>query len=103
MFMERVESSQSLSFSWNTPLLEDQNGVIVSYTIIVSGALTGQIAISRTVPSSQTSVTMMNLLPFTTYLCSIAASTSVGIGPFSQNLTVATSQDSEQTNIHSLC
>ena len=103
MFMERAESSQSLSFSWNTPLLEEQNGVIVSYTIIVSDALTGQIAISRTVPSSQTSVTVMNLLPFTTYLCSIAASTSAGVGPFSQNLTVATSQDSEQTNIHSLC
>jgi len=97
MFSEEEISSQSVSFIWDTVILEEQNGVITSYTVEVSEASNGQVAVSRILPSSEMSLTVNTLLPFTTYLCTIATSTLVGRGPFSQILTLTTLQDSEKT------
>ena len=100
MFASRVESPQSVSFTWRPVLAEEQNGIIINYTINISEAMSGQI-IQRTLPSSQTSITVSSLLPFTTYFCSIAASTSVNIGPFSSPLlTVTTLEDSKCSYVH---
>lgn len=99
MFTDRVESSQSISFNWIAPTVEEQNGVIISYTVNVLDAASGQNIGPTTVPSSQTSITVAALLPFTTYLCSIAASTSLGMGPFSTSLMVTTLQDSKMSNL----
>ena len=97
MFRGEETSSQSVSFNWDAVMLEEQNGVITSYTLVVSEASSGQVQVSRTLPSSETSLTIDSLLPFTNYLCTIAASTSVGMGPSSQTITVTTLQDSEET------
>ena len=101
MFMESVDSSRSVTFRWSAPLVEEQNGVIISYTLNITEAGSGQIT-QRTVPSSQTSVTVSSLLPFTTYFCSIAASTSVNRGPFSPTLTVNTLEDSKEPLLPSI-
>ena len=94
MFNVVIESSRSVTFSWIAPLIEEQNGVIVTYTLNITDAGTG-VTFQRVVPSSQTSITLSSLTPFTTYFCSIAASTIVNIGPFSTLLTVSTLEDSE--------
>ena len=101
MFMESVDSSRSVTFRWSAPLVEEQNGVIISYTLNITEAGSGQIT-QRTVPSSQTSVTISSLLPFTTYFCSIAASTSVNRGPFSPTLTVNTPEESKELSLPSI-
>ena len=90
--MERIDSSRSVTFNWQAPLVEEQNGVIISYTINVTDVGRGQ-TIQRLVSSSQTSITVASLIPFTTYSCSIAASTSAGMGPFSTLLTLTTPED----------
>ena len=43
--------------------------------------------------STTTSLTVSTLQPFTTYFCIIAASTSVGMGPFSTVVTLQTPED----------
>ena len=104
MFQEESRSSRSLSFSWDVLLPENQNGIVVSYTVNIYEASKGQIAATRQLPSHQLSLIVNNLLPFTNYLCSIAASTSVGVGPFSQNITVITLQSSKSnTNQFFVC
>ena len=100
MFMESVDSSHSVTFRWSAPLVEEQNGVIISYTMNITEARSGQIT-QRIVPSSQTSATINSLFPFTTYFCSITASTSVNRGPFSPTLTVNTPEDSKELSLPS--
>ncbi len=102
MFVESIESSSSITFNWNALLVAEQNGQITSYTINVTETGSGQ-SIQRTVPSTQTSISITALLPFTSYDCSIAASTSVGIGPFSTILTVRTPEDSKWERIPMMC
>ena len=73
--------------------MDEQNGVITSYTINITETGSGN-TIQRTVSSSQdASITVESLLPFTTYSCSIAASTAVGMGPFSILVTLNTPED----------
>jgi len=98
MFREENITSQSVSFSWGTLMLGEQNGVIRSYTLVVSEASSGQVAVTTTLPNSEMALTINPLMPFTNYLCTIAASTSVGMGPFSHILTITTLQDSEEAN-----
>ena len=40
-----------------------------------------------------TSITVQQLNPFTMYLCSVAAETSIGLGPYTLALTVTTDED----------
>ena len=74
-----VVSSDQALIMWEAPVLEDQNGVISGYTINVTLVRTGQ-SFQRT--STTTAFLLDGLLPFTTYTCSVAAMTSVGVGPY---------------------
>ena len=85
-------SSRSALFSWSPLHLSDRNGIITEYTINISVVETGE-EFQLYLNSSITYVTVTTLRPYTTYLCSIAASTSVGIGPFSTILTFLTPED----------
>lgn len=42
--------------------------------------------------TATTSIIISNLEPFTTYVCVVAAATSVGVGPFSHLLFVQTDE-----------
>ena len=52
--------------------------------------------------SRNTSITVTTLRPYTTYQCIIAASTSVGIGPFSTIVTILTPEDGK-TLYYNIC
>ena len=90
--MAQSSSSRSAVLTWDPPNDEDQNGVIVEYTINVTAVETGE---EFQFTSNITMLTVTTLRPFTTYLCTIAASTSVGLGPFSTVFTLRTPEDGE--------
>ena len=88
-----VVSSTSLLLRWEPPELEDQNGIITGYVINVTGLETGT-TFELTSPGA--SLMVDGLRPFTTYICRIAAETSVGVGPYSTAVTAVTQQDGKQ-------
>ena len=90
MFNAMAQSSQSIILVWEPPSPEDQNGLIVGYTINVTDLETGE---RYQHLSTSTNITIGSLTPFTTYICIIAARTNIGIGPFSTVVTVQTMED----------
>jgi receptor-type tyrosine-protein phosphatase Q len=89
-FSAIATSSRSAVLTWDPPNAEERNGIVVEYIINVSAVETGE---NFQLTSTTTSITVASLRPYTTYRCIIAASTSVGIGPFSTVFTLVTPED----------
>ena len=85
-----VSSSTSLLLTWEPPVIEDQNGNITGYVINVTAVETGM---NFQLTSTEPSLLADGLRPFTTYICRIAARTTVGIGPYSIAVTAVTNSD----------
>ena len=86
-------TSHSLFLIWNPPLPEDQNGVIIRYTVNISVLVTMQMFQLFT---DNNSITVLSLRPYTTYSFAIAAETAVGEGPFSGAYMVMTATDGKK-------
>ncbi len=86
-------SARSAVITWDPPYEQDHNGIITHYTVNFIEAGTERMFSFR---SSTTSVTATSLKPYTFYSVGIAASTSVGVGPFSVFITVETLQDGKK-------
>lgn len=71
------------------PPTDQQNGVIQRYVVNVTSGGTGEQLLLH---SSNSSISVHNLHPFTTYYCSVAAET-VAVGPFSLSVQVITPED----------
>ena len=71
----------------------------MEYTINVSAVETRE---EFQLTSRTTSITVTTLRPYTTYRCIIAASTSVGMGPFSTVVTILTPEDGK-TVYYDIC
>ena len=85
-------TSSSISLSWEPPLDDQRNGIIVQYTIRIVLVDEGSyIFVNSTIPS----VTVTSLRPYTTYDCFVAAETSAGRGPFSTSLIIVTEEAGE--------
>ena len=85
-----VESFSSVMLSWEPPLSEQQNGILVRYHVIVTDA---GFASSRNLTYYITDgrVQLIDRLNAdTSYAVRIAAATNAGIGPFSVIRTVTT-------------
>ena len=78
--------------------MESQNGIINSYSINVTNSDTGE---SVFLSSTEESITVEQLSPFTTYLCSVAAQTVIGMGPYTSPLTVTTDPDGNSDHVYS--
>ena len=89
-FVITADSSTSLSMSWEPPAVQHRNGIITAYTINIMSE--DGMSMTQTV-SSGTSFRLESLRPFVSYTCSIAAYTSVGLGPFSTTVTATTPED----------
>ena len=102
-----VQSSHSIILSWEPPSLEDQNGFLVQYHVIVmetqilyldNGTVFSQMGINRNKAyniSEERRQLIDMLHPSFNYTVKIAAATVVGIGPFSDPITVMTLEDGE--------
>ena len=87
-------SSTSIFVSWGQVPFQDQNGVILSYTVSCRALPSGS-SQTRTVtaPANQTTVTGLN--EYTDYSITVFASTSKGRGNESTPVAVITDEDSK--------
>ena len=106
-----VESSRSIMLTWERPLLEEENDLLLNYHVIVIETqihytddgveITGmQIYLNRTYNVSEGRTQLIDMLhPDYNYTVRIAAATEPGIGPFSDAITVRTDMDGEFTSL----
>ena len=85
-------SSTSLLVTWDHPPATDRNGVITGYTLIRQ---TGNEMNTIKLFSNDTSLLLIDLMPFTVYSITVAGSTSAGRGEFTTPVTLRTRIDSE--------
>ena len=102
-----VESSRSITLTWERPSPEEENGLLIRYHVIVietqihytddEAEITGmQRYLNRTYNVSEGRVQLIDMLhPDYNYTVRIAAATEPGIGPFSDAITVRTQMDGE--------
>ena len=83
-------SPTSAIITWFPPPVDDQNGIIISYVINVTVVGTGA---TFQLTSTTTTLSVSNLNPYTTFICVIAAVTTVGTGPFSSQFTLSIPED----------
>ena len=89
-------NATSIFVSWEVPILNDLNGVLVNYSISYFGIEidTDLRVIYLSNPNENRTYTLINLQEYTTYSISIAAYTEVGKGPDAV-ITQRTNQDGE--------
>ena len=92
-----IESSdvgqRMATISWLPPPFQDQNGVILYYQLIFSQS---QFDIPNIVANSSTiTYTVSTLEEYTEYVFTVAAATSIGLGPFSSPMVFMTLPTSE--------
>ena len=87
-----VLNATSVYLTWSPPLIP--YGHILTYTILVEAALIGRNVTIVANSSDGTNNIVTNLLPFTHYNFSVAASTRIGRGPFVA-ISTTTPQDSK--------
>ena len=93
------ESSTAIDLMWGEVPLMDRRGIITEYNIRYR-QLTFRKALHYywtylTVPASNITARLTGLHEFTTYYMQISAATSVGSGPFSEELNITTDEDGE--------
>ena len=93
-FVATPTNSRSIALRWDPPLPEDRNGPITSYLVNVTVIETGEVFEINT---TLTTFSLLFLTPFTTYEFTIAASTEVGLGPYSETVSVLTPEDGKRT------
>ena len=79
----------SIYLSWRAPLREYHNGELIGYNVTFTATNSEEVLDLFSV-SNGTVIGLLN--PFTSYIISIAAVTSVGIGPYSAAVTVMTAE-----------
>ena len=102
-----VSSSHSIILSWTSPPQEEENGLLLVYHVIIietqiyyldNGAVTTPMEtyLNTTYDVSEGYKQLIDELhPDYDYTVRIAAATGVGIGPFSDGITVRTYMDGE--------
>ena len=84
-------SATSVYVSWKAPPVSSHHGIIIAYGVEYRSIPWNRTNIIR-VNGSKYSMTLMNLIPFTTYKIMLRAATIIGYGPTSPHKTAATLQ-----------
>jgi len=77
-----------ICLSWDPPPESDQNGVIVSYTLVCTKD--GEPSISHQVKSFVLNFCADLYLPNQNFTCNVSASTAAGDGPTTESITMTT-------------
>ena len=93
-FSAIVNSPRSVSLKWNPVLPEERNGIITGYIINITAVERGE---EMQLQSQSINVTV-DVYPYTSYTFIIAATTSVGKGPYSTVITVRTPPEGRSQN-----
>ncbi|KAI6653805.1 EGF-like domain-containing protein [Oopsacas minuta] len=82
-------TSNSIRIEWAAPPSPDRNGILTGYTIDYKMT---EDTLYTTVIETLTEITLTNLNEFTEYQVRISASTSVGLGPYSNLMNITTNE-----------
>ena len=85
-----ILNSSSVFVTWQPLPPEHQNGIVTAYVVSVS---LGNDTTPQLYNTSSLSLTLVGLLPFSTYTVAVAAETDIGRGPFSASFTIHTPED----------
>ena len=77
VFTTSAVDSRTINLSWNAPQADQQNGILRYYVVTLTSNLP---TITQNISSSQLSITISGLRPYTQYSCTVRAGT-VGLGP----------------------
>ncbi|RDD37102.1 Protein sidekick-2, partial [Trichoplax sp. H2] len=86
-----ASSPVTADITWQPPPILDRNGVIIMYNISYDSTQWNENGILQ-VDGSITTVTLQNLIPFTTYNVALRAATIAGFGPASPTISFITQQ-----------
>ena len=78
-----------MNLTWSPPVPQEQNGILRYYIVIVRSALSTE---TRNISSTQTSIAITGLRPYTLYNCTVSVGT-VGLGPATIIRQISTPQD----------
>ena len=93
-----ANSPYSITITWTQPVADLMNGDLTGYIISVTRGDT-LVAVQHTT-LSDTTLSVSGLHPYTTYICTVAAQTSVGTGPFSHRALIQTPQTGKLYFVH---
>ena len=96
MFNITTVNATSITITWQPLPTCEQNGVITNYTIAYR--MEGRMDMSFieiVVDAANLTAVVTPLTPYTNYTIKMAASTSVGLGEFGQEVTVQTNESSK--------
>ena len=85
-----VISSSAVNLSWQPVFPEEQNGIIIQYIVNVTTVETGE---GFELVSAFNKLTVNSLHPHWTYIFTVSAETSVGVGRPSLAVTASTLED----------
>ena len=88
------ETSTSIFVQWDEVPADNQNGVIVNYTVTYTELPSGS-SLDEVVIAPKRNITLVQLNKFTNYRITVFASTSKGGGSRSDPIFVITDEDSE--------
>ena len=88
------ETSTSIFVQWDEVPANNQNGIIVNYTVTYTELRTGS-SLDEVVIAPKRNITLVQLNKFTNYSITVFASTSKGGGSRSDPIFVITDEDSE--------
>ena len=83
---------RTLYFSWEPPLLEQQNGVISGYVVNIISEENGMVFQIYS-NNNATNISATLFTPYTVYRCTMASSTMPGTGPYSNEVLILTPED----------
>ncbi|KAL5477126.1 hypothetical protein EMCRGX_G023872 [Ephydatia muelleri] len=86
-FKATANGATSIAMEWGPPAPSKQNGIILGYTVSITAVMTGQI---QRLNTTNTSIIVGLLTPYSDYYCSVAAKTPIGSGPEAIPLPVRT-------------
>ena len=84
--------SRSFILIWELPAPPERNGIITGYNISIT-SLNSLFEAPQLFFTTSLSINVDSLDPHTDYICTIAANTDIGIGPYSLEIIVMTEQD----------
>lgn len=90
-FVVTAINPRTINMTWSAPNPEDQNGILRYYLITLRSILPTEI---RNISSSQLSVTITGLRPYTVYSCTVSAATT-DLGPPTTISQILTPEDGE--------
>ena len=86
----QATDSRTLILNWEPPLSEDRNGIIINYTVNITEMETGT---QFQLVTDNTTITAFSQHPYYTYSYTVAAETSVGLGPYTSPRAVRMPED----------